>query len=164
MLNMKQTIGRYINIEIEEYPISLYFNDFYYYERADGKHLLLHTLTGKRFTDFYLNNNSNLFRLINERFGLDIDLISISHNNESYYSATKFSEFFRGRDYNCSGVTVGNIHITYLLDDMGVSEEKKEVVNKYIFSLTGSTVLDTLDISVNIKPNDINVYPRPPTE
>ena len=164
MLSMKQTIGRYIKLNDEDFPLTLNFNDFYYYEAVTGEHLLLHMLTGKRSMEFYITSNKfNILELINTRFEMDLESISI----EGLYSATKNSEFFRASfsgfegSSGYAGAMFGTmkINMEWLVDDL--PETKKESVTRYIHNLCN--LPDTQDININIG-DGVNGYARPPTE
>jgi len=158
---MKQTIGRYIKLNDEDFPLTLNFNDFYYYEAVTGEHLLLHLLTGKRSMEFYItSNNFNILELINARFETDLESISF----ERLYSATKTSEFFRvsfsGFESYAGGmIGTMKINLDWLVEDL--PETKKEYVTKYLHNLC--KVPDTQDLNINIG-HGVNGYARPPTE
>lgn len=142
---MKQTIGRYIKLNDEDFPLTLNFNDFYYYEAVTGEHLLLHTLTGKRSMEFYITSNKfNILELINTRFEMDLESISI----EGLYSATKNSEFFRASFSGFEGSS-------------GYAGAMFGSVTRLVHNLCN--LPDTLDININIG-DGVNGYARPPTE
>ena len=160
---MKETIGRYLKLSDEEFPLTLNFDDFYYYEAVTGEHLLLHTLTGKRSMVFYITDNKyNILELINRRFGMNLESISI----DGLYSATKNSEFFRSSLHGTSGssgMMVGymKIDMEWLVDEF--PDDKKVEVKRYVYSL--ANIPDALDINITVgDTNGINGYARPPTE
>ncbi len=160
MLTMKQTIGRYIKLNDDDYPFKIEFDDFYYYEAVTGEHLLLHTLTGKRSMSFYITSTSfTILDLINMRFGLDLESIKL----EGYYSATKNSEFFRVGTSGSSGFLTGSIRFNISWDWLvtDIPEDKKETVKNYVKSLLN--IADTPDIDIKVS-DGINGYARPPTE
>jgi hypothetical protein len=157
---MKQTIGRYINLNDNEFPLVLNFNDFYYYETVTGEHLLLHTISGKKAMDFYFTSDKySILELINQRFGMDIELISI----DGLYSATINSEYIRsgaisGETSFMMGTMKFDLYATFNLPETNKDEPQKNILNL-------GYLPDSINIQISLDDtNGVNQYARPPTK
>lgn len=90
------TIGEHLNFLKEEFPITLNFSEFYYYENILGQHFLLHKPSGKKINNFKVSKKINILQQLNIVFDLNLSEIKIYNNddNDHYiYSATSDSSF-----------------------------------------------------------------------
>ena len=172
---MKKTLGEYLGFEADEYPITLNFNDFYYYENGDHNHILLHTPTKRKSTEFYiLSTDHNIIKKFNTIFDLQLTEIHIHDpiSNEMLCHSTPNSDFLyvKGSSYGTatgSRVYQGmiSINIDMLWDTSTMTDDEKAAketqLKFYFHNLNLETVdMDAIETEQDVSETD---QARPPT-
>lgn len=123
------TLGQKLLFTEDEYPLTLYFDDFYYYENKDGKHVLTHLPTRKSTENFKISNKVNLMKQINLIFGLDLQEMHIYDPTgiEMLFHATKDSSSTISKRNEGNGVTQFQMEMTFLYKWLEEANEKGNV-------------------------------------
>lgn len=144
---MKKTLGEFLSVKPEHYPLTLYFNDFYYYENKDHRHLLMYIPSGKKTQNFHVSKKLNILLQLNEVFNLSLDKISIDIDNKYYYSASCDSEFLRTDDGTNQFLCVGTItlKLDWFIGDEKLSKgeykKKRKKIEAYFEKINGKQIL-----------------------
>lgn len=123
------TLGQKLLFSEDEYPLTLYFDDFYYYENKDGKHLLMHVPTRKSTENFKISNKVNIMKQINLIFGLAIEEMRIYDPTGEHmlFHGTKDSSSTITDRGDGSGVTKFAMEMTFLFKWLEEANEKGNV-------------------------------------
>jgi len=70
------TLGVYLGFTDDKFPLTLYFNDFYYFENTDHQNFLIHMPTKQKVDNLDIGT-TYLFNLICDTFNLNLEQISI---------------------------------------------------------------------------------------
>lgn len=124
------TLGQKLMIREDEYPLTLYFGDFYYYENINGHHLLMHIPTRKSTENFKISHKINIMKQINLVFDLNIEELKIYDpagkemlfHGTKEYSSTVTQRMFDGD----SSVGVGKFQMecTFILYGLPIPPDK----------------------------------------
>ena len=172
---MKKTLGQYFGFKVNDYPITLNFNDFYYYENSNHNHILLYIPTGKMVNDFYMVDNLSgyLLNRINDVFQLNLSEIEIYRpfTNEVLCKSKLDSEWVYTKSINGLGcganMVVINFGIDLLWDTTNMTDDdkadKEQLLKHYLDNLTQvstSTRTNSIETEQKISETD---QARPPT-
>ena len=153
---MMLTICEKIELPDKEYPFSVEFDGFFYYETIKHDNTLVYLPTGKAINNFKVKDGDILLNVINQKFGLDLENITIyGRHNEYYCSSTKTSCFFYSCEKTPTGIGNGQFigKFTFDLEEM-VNWDK--IPEEKVFTREYS-----VDIGEDIPPSE---EARPPTE
>lgn len=126
------TLGQKLMIREDEYPLTLYFGDFYYYENSNGNHLLMHMPTRKSTENFKISQKVNIMKQINLAFNLNIEELKI------YDPAGKEMLFHGSKDHSSTvtqrmiegdgsvGIGKFQMECTFIMDWIAKAPDKPE--------------------------------------
>lgn len=126
------TLGQKLMIRENEYPLTLYFGDFYYYENSKGNHLLMHTPTRKSTENFKISQKVNIMKQINLVFGLTIEELKIhdpSGNEMLFHGSKDHTSTVTQRMIDSDGsVGIGKFQMecTFIMDWIAKAPDKPE--------------------------------------
>jgi hypothetical protein len=170
---MSYTLGKYIGLVEDDYPLCISNDDIYYYEHVSGEHILLDIRTGNVTKNLLIRANDGLIEKINKILGSNLTEINILINKKLYFYSSKVNVY---RQYvGLWHSTFVNASLNYSLDAHIVSDILFGTANGYLdtvirkyheeFMINAKLILnDPLPQTLLLKSHNTATYPRPPTD